>query len=443
MKKKQNFYIEKINFTKFKKAALLYLKNQSPLAALDSNEDEQYKESSFEWALAAGATAQICVQNAENQQDSDIFNQWERWTNAQKSWQFGFLSYELKNRLEKLTSANIDLVKMPLLYFFKPKILIFLYKNGEIEIESEQEEPKRIFENIQNFIWQNDIFNQQKLDFILKSRFSKPEYLQTVQKIREHIIEGDVYELNFCQEFYVENVNLEPLELFLRLNETAKTPFAAYFETKNHAICCASPERYLRKQSDFLYSQPIKGTRKRSQIAENDQIIKNELLNSEKDRAENVMIVDLVRNDLSRVSEIGSVEVQELCALYGFSSVWQLISTIKSRLLPNKIWLDAIKNSFPMGSMTGAPKIAAMELAELYEKSQRGLYSGAIGYVSPTQNFDFNVVIRSFLYQKNTRYLSWQVGGAIVFDSQPEEEFEECLVKMRPLLRVLGLPEEM
>jgi len=441
MKKKQNFYIEKANFTQFKQAALHYFANQKPLCALDSNGDEQYKQSSFEWALAAGAISEICIENAENQQNRDIFAEWETWTAAQKNWQFGYLSYDLKNSLERLSSDNLDELQMPLLHFFVPKVLIFLYKNGEVEIQTEAEEPNFIFQQIQNFSYKIQNFNPKNQIFELKSRFSPNEYLQTVEKIRQHIIEGDVYELNFCQEFYAENAEINPLELYHNLNQLAKTPFAAYFETKKHAICCASPERYLRKEANYLYSQPIKGTRKRAQTVENDELIKNELLNSEKDRAENVMIVDLVRNDLSRVSQAGSVEVQELCALYGFSSVWQLISMIKSELLPNKNWLDAIKYTFPMGSMTGAPKIAAMELAELYEKSRRGVYSGAVGYISPNQNFDFNVLIRSFLYNKSSHFLSWQVGGAIVFDSQPTEELEECWVKMRPLLRVLGLSE--
>ncbi len=441
MDKKSFFFIKQSNFQTFKQTAAHYFATQRPLCVLDSNQDQQYKETSFEWALAVGSQAEICIENTADHKDKDIFAEWQSWTNIQKKWQFGYLSYDLKNQLEKLSSNNLDSLQMPLLYFFVPQVLIFLYKNGQIEIHSDGQEPSQIFENIQNFSFEKTAFNPQKQIFALKSRFSPPEYLQTVEQIRQHIIEGDVYELNFCQEFYVENAEIEPLALFEELNQIAQTPFAAYLETEKHALCCASPERYLRKEADYLYSQPIKGTRKRAQTVENDELIKNELLNSEKDRAENVMIVDLVRNDLSTVSQVGSVEVQELCALYGFTSVWQLISTIKSKLLPNKNWLDAIKYTFPMGSMTGAPKIAAMELAELYEKSCRGLYSGAVGYVSPEQNFDFNVLIRSFLYNKSSHFLSWQVGGAIVFDSQPAEELEECWVKMRPLLRVLGLAE--
>ena len=441
MRKKQNFVIQKSDFAQFKASALQYFAKQIPICALDSNEDQQYKNTSFEWALAVGATAEINIEYVDNQIDTDIFAAWQRWTDEQKNWQFGYLSYELKNSLEKLASANLDNLQMPLLYFFVPKTLIFLYANGELEIQSETENPSEIFAAIKNYILKLKLFNPENQIFELKSRFLPNEYLQTVEKIRQHIIEGDVYELNFCQEFYLENVQIEPRQLFLNLNQIAKTPFAAYLETPNYAICSASPERYLRKEADFLYSQPIKGTRKRSQDAAEDELIKNELLNSEKDRAENIMIVDLVRNDLSRVSLVGSVEVQELCALYGFTSVWQLISTVKSQLLPDKKGIDAIKQTFPMGSMTGAPKIAAMELAERYEKTRRGAYSGALGYVSPNQNFDFNVLIRSFLYQKKQRYLSWQVGGAIVFDSEPADELEECWVKMRPLLRVLGLLE--
>ncbi|NRB65024.1 MAG: anthranilate synthase component I family protein, partial [Saprospiraceae bacterium] len=203
-------------------------------------------------------------------------------------------------------------------------------------------------------------------------------------------------------------------------------------------MLCASPERFLRKRNDVLISQPIKGTRSRGLTPQEDEALKQDLMNSQKDRSEHVMIVDLVRNDLARSSLTGSVQVSELYGIYSFAQVHQMISTIQSRLRPDIPLVEAIRNAFPMGSMTGAPKIKAMELIDQLESTKRSIYSGAIGYISPEGDFDFNVVIRTLFLRQDVGYLSFSVGGAIVYDSDPEQEYQECMWKAKAILETLG-----
>jgi para-aminobenzoate synthetase component I len=273
----------------------------------------------------------------------------------------------------------------------------------------------------------------------LQPRLSQAKYLETVGRIRQHIIEGDLYELNLCQEFFAENAVLHsPVHTFERLNDLARAPFSAFLHTDGRYLLSASPERFLKKTGDRLLSQPIKGTRRRSNDPAQDAAIRAELAASTKDRAENVMIVDLVRNDLARNCVPGSVTVDELFGIYTFPTVHQMISTVSGQLRSDRQGLNALRDAFPMGSMTGAPKVKAMQLAEQYEQSRRGLYSGATGYFDPEGNFDFNVVIRSILYNATQHYISCQVGGAIVYDSVPEAEYEECLLKLRALRAALG-----
>jgi para-aminobenzoate synthetase component 1 len=266
----------------------------------------------------------------------------------------------------------------------------------------------------------------------------KPDYLANVAAIRRHIIEGDLYEMNLCQEFYAEGVQLDPLSVFRRLNAIAKAPFATYFKLEDRYLLSASPERFLRKTGDLLVSQPIKGTRRRGASPASDEQARLDLAGSKKDQAENVMIVDLVRNDLARSCRPGSVVVEALFGIHTFETVHQMISTVTGVLRPDVHPVTAIQRAFPMGSMTGAPKVMAMQLIERYENTRRGLYSGAVGYFTPEGDFDFNVVIRSILYEAQTGYLSMQVGGAIVYDSVPEQEYEECLLKAEAMLKALS-----
>jgi len=221
------------------------------------------------------------------------------------------------------------------------------------------------------------------------------------------------------------------------LNKLSPTPFANYFKINDHYIISATPERFLSRRGRKLISQPIKGTSSRNSDFIKDTEQKEALYSNEKERAENVMIVDLVRNDLTKSAKQGTVRVEELFGVYSFKQVHQMISTVVCDLDENLSNAKIISNTFPMGSMTGAPKISAMQLAEKYESSKRGVYSGAVGYFAPNADFDFNVVIRTLLYNAKNKYLSFHVGSAITLDSDPEGEYEECLLKGKAIIDVL------
>ncbi|UOG72919.1 aminodeoxychorismate synthase component I [Hymenobacter tibetensis] len=343
----------------------------------------------------------------------------------------GFITYDVKNEIEALTSNNYAELSWPNLHFFRPQTWLHWHED-QLEIYGRTE---NVLEEILSAPLPTPSLPEVP---VLRPRMPKPEYLQAVAAIREDILNGEVYELNLCQEFYAEQVQLHPVEVFMQLNEASPTPFAGFYRWHDHYLLCASPERFLACRPPTLLSQPIKGTIRRGATPEADELQRLTLLHDEKERAENLMIVDLVRNDLARVAQTGSVQVPELFGLYPFRHVWQMISTVQAELRPAVDLVDILHATFPMGSMTGAPKIRAMQLIEHYERSRRGLYSGSIGYVSPTGEFEFNVVIRSLQYRADTGYLSFQVGSAITYDSVPEREYEECLLKAQAILEVVG-----
>ncbi|WP_192820795.1 anthranilate synthase component I family protein [Rufibacter sp. LB8] len=368
----------------------------------------------------------------------NTFTTWEELSRAQLTQQhkpvFGYFTFDLKNSLEKLSSQNPDHIGFPELYFFHPDVWL-QWKGQEVTLHSDLVDPKEILEQINNFPFSASFSETSPKT---QARVPKEKYLETVEKLRQHILEGDVYEVNYCQEFYAENAAVEPVALFQKLNAASPTPFAGFLKLQEKYLLCASPERFLKKEGDLLISQPIKGTIARGKTPKEDESQKQALANSEKERAENMMIVDLVRNDLNRVAATGTVQVVELFGLYGFQYVWQMISTVTARLPAEVNAIDAIKAAFPMGSMTGAPKIKALELIELYENTKRGLYSGSLGYFLPIGDFDFNVVIRSLQYNASNGYLSFEVGSAITYDSDPVQEYEECLLKAAAILKVLA-----
>lgn len=274
----------------------------------------------------------------------------------------------------------------------------------------------------------------------LQAMISREQYLEAVRALKNHIQQGDIYEVNFCMEFYAENVELEAYELFTRYNALTKAPMAAYLKYHDLHLLCASPERFISKQNDKLITQPIKGTRKRSADVKEDERLKTELKNDPKERAENIMIVDLVRNDLSRLAERGTVNVDELCGIYSFEQVHQCISTVSCTLRKGVGFKDILHAMFPMGSMTGAPKVSAMQLIEQYESTKRQWYSGSLGYILATGGtFDLNVIIRSMVYDQKNKYLSFEVGSAITLGSDPEKEYEECLIKARAMMQALDV----
>jgi para-aminobenzoate synthetase component 1 len=272
----------------------------------------------------------------------------------------------------------------------------------------------------------------------LDQRTGRDEYLEKAENFLKHIRRGDIYEANYCMEFFSENAEISPVHTFLRLISISPMPAAAFYRSDKRFLLCSSPERYLQKTGSQIISQPIKGTVRKGKSRQEDAALKSRLLNSEKERGENVMITDLVRNDLSRTAQRGSVGVKELFGLKSYRTIHQLVTTIAAELDPRLNWTEAIRHSFPMGSMTGAPKIRAMEIIHEQESVARGLYSGSVGYITPEADFDLNVVIRSLQYNQQTRYLSCMTGSALTAACHPEEEYDECLLKAETMKQALS-----
>jgi para-aminobenzoate synthetase component 1 len=349
------------------------------------------------------------------------------------SYLYGYLSYDLKEQLHGLKSNNGDGLLFPETFFWKPKYVVNLQKENIEFLQGEKNSESLDF--ITQFLEEETDQNFHPHNFNFKARISKEEYIHKILKIKEQIQLGNIYELNFCQEYYAENVDIPyEIDTYFKLNKITQAPYSSYFKFGDFDIFCGSPERFLKKEGNKLMSQPIKGTAKRGSTIEEDDLIKKTLSEDPKERAENIMIVDLVRNDLSRVAAINSVRVDELCEIYSFETVHQMISSISCDLKENVNFIEILKATFPMGSMTGAPKLRAMELIEELESFKRGLYSGSIGYIKPNGDFDFNVVIRTLLYNQKERYLSCSVGGAITIQSDPEKEYQECLVKVKRIM---------
>jgi len=298
------------------------------------------------------------------------------------------------------------------------------------------DKPEKIFDSIRFCPVENSKRGRKNIN--IQSRINKEEYTQIISKLKQHILRGDCYEINFCMEFFAEDAAIDPLNIHEQLTAVSPNPFSCYYKCDDKFLFCASPERYLKKSGTAIISQPIKGTAGRSGDDPNeDDRGKKNLAESSKDKSENVMVVDLVRNDLSKICKEGTVHVEELFGVYTFPQVHQMISTIKGELKEDVNFSDILKATFPMGSMTGAPKKRVMELIEQYEKTKRGIFSGAVGYITPQQDFDFNVVIRSIMYNATKKYLSYQVGSGITFYSDPEKEYEECLLKAKAIEEVL------
>lgn len=421
------------NIQKFKQKLFVWSQQFDTAIWLDSNNYEQ-QYSSFDCALAAEEFTSIKTDY------HNAFDKLKEYQSFTKDYLFGYLSYDVKNDVEKLTSKNFDGLHFPDLYFFQPQKLIFI-KGNRVEFCYLHMVDDELEEDFLAIIETNPTIKkypqQVTHDVKIKLRIHKDEYYQKVAKVLQHIRRGDIYEANFCQEFYAENTVINPYEVYKQLNEISAPPFATFFRNNNHYLLSATPERYLRKEGVKIISQPIKGTAKRLINPIEDHKIAFDLARDEKERSENIMIVDLVRNDLARTAKKGSVKVEELCKVYSFKQVHQLISTVTSKIEATTHPVDVLKDTFPMGSMTGAPKISAMKIIEALEETKRGLYSGTVGYFTPNGDFDFNVVIRSILYNDKKKYVSYSVGGAITAKSTAEQEYEECLLKAKAMKYVL------
>lgn len=390
------------------------------LLFLDSN-GYVHTQGTYECICAAGAYASV-------RNDDGMLQAVNRHYEQHQDWLFGHINYDFKNQLERLSSDHTDMLLFPELYFFRPEIVCFIKRGAyTLCIESLGAPPGEVWDEIQaTEIPEQAVFEEQPH---FHRRFEHEDYLRTIEQLKEHIRNGDCYEINFCNERYCTDALIRPLPAFEKLSRLSPAPFAAYYSLGDKTLMCASPERYLRKEGHTILAQPIKGTARRDADPEKDEEQKSRLRESLKEQAENVMIVDLMRNDLARFCALGSVQVDELFGLYSFPQVHQMISTVSGTLRPEQSLFEALRCSFPMGSMTGAPKIMVMKLIERYERARRGLFSGSVGYVSPEGDFDFNVVIRSLLYNSSTRYLSYQTGGAITYSSDAELEWQETLLK--------------
>ena len=430
------------NPKEFRFKLLDWLESWQPVLFLNSNEynlSGNHLYCDYDILCAVGETDHLICNSSDAFESLKIFQQ------NSNDWIFGHLNYDLKNSIENLTSENHDGIEIPDIYFFRP-LLVFLLKDNNLEILFQKNtfsknEVNEIFEEINSIKTMSKSGNE--LIFNLKSRMSKVEYLLTVKEILENIQRGEIYEMNYCQEFYCEGIDINPIEIYKSLNHISPNPFSSFYNFGNYYLLSGSPERFIKKSGNKIISQPIKGTIRRGITIDEDNELKDILLDDQKERSENIMIVDLVRNDLSKSALRGSVNVEELCKIYSYPKVHQMISTISCIKDPEVPTTDIIKFAFPMGSMTGAPKVRAMELIEKYEKSKRGLYSGSVGYFTPDGDFDFNVVIRSILYNSEKKYLSFHVGSAITIGSDPEMEFNECLIKAEAIKESLGINSDL
>ncbi|MES2456693.1 MAG: anthranilate synthase component I family protein [Bacteroidota bacterium] len=406
----------------FKKKALQWANTFDTCCCFDSNDyPDQY--GNFDLLVAAGANQQL------DRSAGQAFDDLKSFYDQHKNWMFGLMSYDLKNETEQLQSAHSDNLCFPDLFFFVPTYLLIV-KNGKAEMLLGNPEVLSHISGMQ-------IQYRPSSAVSFHAKIDQAAYIKIIENLQQHIRRGDIYEVNFCQEFFATNAVIDPLFILERLNQISPTPFSGFFKIRERYILSASPERFLCKRGSKLISQPIKGTAKRGSGTEEDALVRTRFKEDAKEQAENVMIVDLVRNDLTKSAIKGSVQVEELFGVYAFPQVYQMISTVTCSISPAVHLVDAIKNAFPMGSMTGAPKKRSMELIEQYEHSKRGAYSGAMGYIDPKGDFDFNVLIRSIFYREDKQFLSFQVGGAITYAANAADEYEECMLKASAMIKAL------
>lgn len=368
--------------------------------------------------------------------ESDGFGRFQSWLENKKEWVFGGISYDNKNVIENLVTSRPNQQGFPLLHFIRPKIVLRRLNNLTEVLTNHSDIGN---DELLSLRWdtapQPD--DEENKEIILTPVITRDQYLHAIIELQRHIQLGSIYEVNYCQEFVASNVQIDTFNTWCKLNALTQAPFSCYVKLNQLFVMCASPERFLKKQKGELISQPIKGTIRRGNTTEEDERLKNILRNSEKDKSENVMIVDLVRNDLSKHALNDSVEVSELFGIHTFKTVHHMISTIKAEVDPSIEFTQLLRDAFPMGSMTGAPKIRAMELIDEFEHQSRGWFSGSVGYISPEGDFDFNVVIRSLFYNLDNKRLSCLAGGAITALSNPEDEYHESLLKAEAMIKAM------
>lgn len=424
------------NPEEYKERVLAFIGTFQHAVFLDSNKDANTSIPETGTRYRYIAAADVVSFSHSDQHSLEELQEFIDRARHNGEWLFGSFTYDLKNNLEKLNSSNPDQNGFPLFHFFSAKHVIIATENEITVIDHRNPEDlwKTILSKSAAFNGNEKVVTP-SVSYIL----NRDAYLRKAEKLLQHIQRGDIYEINYCHEVKVNAEGIDPVSVFRKINSISPNPFSCYYRNSQRHLICASPERFLAKRGNQLISQPIKGTAARGRDADEDSEHKAFLAASEKERSENIMIVDLVRNDLSKVAEKGSVYVKELCGIYTFPKVHQLISTVCCTVKQDYNFLDIIRALFPMGSMTGAPKISAMKLIEEHENFRRSLYSGTVGYINPEGDFDFNVVIRSILFHQNSGMATVAAGSAITAASDPESEYLETLVKLRPQLEALGI----
>lgn len=413
----------------FKQKMLSWIESFSIFCFMDSNE---YKNiaGSYDFIAAAGS---VCTWNDDAHDRSGL----QQFIQSKKDWLFGHFNFEWQHPVLGIEIINHDISGFQPVTLFQP--LHIIHCQGDfITISSLTTEPAQLYEAILH-LSVADNKGEPNASIKLQAAVNREKYLKQVEALRKHIHRGDCYEINYCIEFLSLANKIAPVAVYKKLCELSPAPMSCLYRNADAWLICSSPERFITKKNDTVFSQPIKGTIQRNPVDQHqDERLKEQLQNSSKDQVENVMIVDLVRNDLSRFCLAGSVQVQELFGLYSFPHLHQLISTITGRVDKEIAFEDVIKACFPMGSMTGAPKRKVLELIHQYESGCRGIFSGTVGYISPENNFDWNVVIRSIMYNESTGYVGYKVGSGITFYSNPEQEYEECMLKAYAMQKVLS-----
>ncbi len=367
----------------------------------------------------------------------------------------GYLSYDLGSHIEDLPSSAADDLELPESYlcFYDVAVTFDHFTNkayiASTGLPETEDEPGRTRARERLDSVKELLLGRRRQPFVtifppgshqvpsdLKSNFTRLEYLAAVEAAREYIAAGDIFQVNISQRFSADFPG-DAYQLYCYLRHINPAPFAAYLDFDGLALVCASPERFLRVRKDQVETRPMKGTRPRGATQAEDEALAHELRQSVKDKAENVMIVDLVRNDLGRVCSFGSINVKDLWTLEKYATVFQLTSTIEGRLKPGMSRIDLLRACFPGGSITGAPKVRAMEIIDELEPTRRNAYTGSIGYFAFSGEMDLNIVIRTMLAKSGKVY--FQVGGAITYDSDPEKEYQETMDKAKALLQSLRL----
>ncbi len=417
-----SFTIENTEELKLK---LLHWSNQFDcVCALDSHDDSRFDQQ-FSFVIAIDAIDFFAITPVN-------LSQFEPWANAQKGILFGHFKYELNHSQHHIAIKENN---ESLGFFFAPRYLIEI-KDNKIFFNRNYPEAFDLLERIKAIALLPS--SNKSINIQLAKNKSKEAYVSDIEDIKKKIEAGTFYEINYCMEWHQDYAVIDPISVFYQLNNAARAPFSAFLKIKDWYTLCASPERFMQKKGKKLIAQPIKGTVRRDKTDPNhDEQLKTKLYQSLKERAENIMIVDLMRHDLTPFAVPGSIQVRELFGIYPFEYVHQMISTIEATLIENEDGIKAFLYAFPPGSMTGAPKHEVMKHIEQYESFKRGIFSGSIGYIDENKDFDFNVVIRSIFYNSTMQYLSVKSGGAITYESDPEAEYEECLLKSASLIQAL------